>query len=228
MSAALGDLICGIKESVSHGFGSLPAILGGALFILSLAQANFNLLFFFFGMWIVTPLWTFLLNGILEMLFSFGGIPTEFYAPATSGAPQCSIFSGASNGLPGPVNTVPSFWLSMMIFFYTYLLMNAIELYNMPPTPGAKEVQLRARKFKAATSISILLILGVGTIWLRYVTSNCESAFGVLISLSTVAIGYAWFKFMKNCGIGRLEDVFGITSRMIPVKEDTITCIPTS
>jgi hypothetical protein len=228
MSAALGDFICGIQQSVAQGFRSLPAILGGSLLILALAQANYNLLFFFVGLWILTPLWTLLLNGLLELGFSRVGGDISWWAPETSGTAQCSIFSTSLNGQGQPMSAVPSFWLSMMFFFYTYLFCNAYELYKMPASDGAKEVQVKARQFKAATSMAILFIVGIATIWLRFGTSSCETLLGVIISASSIGIAVAWYNFMKSCGLGRLDDVFGVSNRIVPVRQDPIACVNTS
>jgi hypothetical protein len=224
MSAALGDFICGIQQSVAQGFRSLPAILGGALLFLALAQANYNLLFFFVGLWILTPLVTLILNGILELVFSWGKIDQAWWAPEGG---QCAVFSTSLNGAGMPMNAVPSFWLSIMTFFYGYLFMNAHGLYTQESVEGAKEVQIKARQFKAATSMAILLVLLIGTVWLRFATSSCETSLGVLLSTATgISLAYGWYSFMKRCGLGRLEDVFGVMNRIVPVREDVTACVP--
>jgi nicotinamide riboside transporter PnuC len=128
-----------------------------------------------------------------------------------------------------PMNAVPSFWLSIMTFFYGYLFMNAYGLYTQDPAEGGKQVQVKARQFKAATSMAILLVLLIGTVWLRFATSNCETSLGVLLSTSTgVGLAYGWYSFMTRCGLGRLEDVFGVMSRIVPVRQDVTACVPTS
>jgi hypothetical protein len=39
-----------------------------------------------------------------------------------------------------------------------------------------------------------------------------------------------WYKFMRRCGLGRLDDIFGINNRILPMqsyetKEPTV-CLP--
>jgi 4-hydroxybenzoate polyprenyltransferase len=226
MSVAIGDFICGIQQTVAEGFRSLPAILGAMLLILSATEANYNVLFFFFGFWIFTPLITLLLNGLLELFFSWAKFDQVFWAPEFSGSATCSIFTTKLGEISNPISTVPSFWLSMMIFFFTYLFMNALQLYERDPAQGSNDVQVKARKFKAATSMAILILVTIMIIWLRYSLTACETALGVGVSaICGIGAGYTWFTFMSRCGLGRLEDVFGVAASIVPVRMDPIACV---
>jgi hypothetical protein len=49
----------------------------------------------------------------------------------------------------------------------------------------------------------------------------------VLLSTATgISLAYGWYSFMKRCGLGRLEDVFGVMNRIVPVREDVTACVP--
>jgi hypothetical protein len=232
MAEFIGDLICTTREFIAQGFRSLPVLLGSTALVLGLAQGNFNYLFFFVGMFLLTPLFVILLNGGLELGFSF--LPQAFeplWLVKNAGAPQCSIFaSGSSAG--GPMNGVPSFWMSMIAFFIVYLFTNAKALYDKSASSKAPAAAVSARKSQAILSMVVLVALGVLVTLLRFATT-CETGLGVLVSwvLGGVVANY-WYTFMKACGLGRFDDLYGIANRILPLQSleesDPTVCIPTS
>jgi hypothetical protein len=231
MSSAIGNFICDARNFLSQGFRSLPVVLSTAILVLGLTQANFNLLFFFFGMMILVPTGALLLNMILRLLFTSISVPEHLWKVPVVGAAQCSIYS-----LPGSVDitssasAVPSYWLSIMAFFFSYLIFNAITLYNLPSEEGASNEKVNTRKNQAMMSIIGITFVGIMTLMLRYATS-CETGLGVIVSLGLgVGLAKGWYDFMKNCGLGRLDDLFGVRTRIMPISAYTDTptvCVPT-
>lgn len=229
MAELIGEVIVGLREVLTQGFRSLPVILGNAVLILGLAQGNFNLLFFFVGMFILTPVAVILANALFEFLFSLGPDWLQpFWLVANAGAPQCAIFTTGETG-DFALNGVPSLWMTMMAFFFAYLMVNASDLYSRATNSKAPKAATDARKSQAIMSMSIVGIVALVTALLRYGTS-CETAIGVLVSgLLGYGLAKGWFDFMRNCGMGRLDDIFGISNRILPLQSyesgPQVTCM---
>ena len=235
MASVMGDFVCATRQFFSQGFRSLPAILGGASLTLGMIQGNFNFLFFFVGMFIFTPVAAGLLNGLLELIFVnvpiINQFPREFWSVPNGTANACSIFTvGLTGGPPQPINVVPSYWMSIMTFFFAYIFCNALFLYKKQENEKAKKEGVTARKSQALISMIVAVMVGIGFSILRYATS-CETMFGILISWGLgIGMAIGWYKFMRVCGLGRLDDLFGISSRILPLQSyEEITptvCVP--
>ena len=135
MESWVGPFICTTRNMIAQSFRALPVILGGATLLLGLTQGNFNFLFFFAGLFILAPTAALCLNAITEFWFVNApwwlSLPKPFWAVPSAGAEQCSIITTKDIGaIPGDLNVVPSYWMTMMSFFYAYLLFNAIRLYT--------------------------------------------------------------------------------------------------
>ncbi len=237
----VSDAICASRNILLQGFRSLPIILGGATLFLGLTQGNFNFLFFFVGLCILVPTATLLVNGLWDFLFGSVSILPEFLKIQDSlwflpqgAAEQCSLLHSGlpAMGAPAGINVVPSFWMSMMSFVYVYLFVNALNLYNKQAEPSANPARVSARKSQAIMSMILVVGLFITTMVLRYGTA-CETALGVGISaLLGGGLAYGWYSFMRACGMGRLDDLFGIQNRILPMQsqEDVnpTVCVPTA
>jgi hypothetical protein len=230
MAEFIGETIVGIRELLTQGFRSLPVILGNAILVLGLAQGNFNLLFFFVGMFILTPVAVILANALFELLFA-NILPDSFqsfWLVANAGAPQCAIFTVGETA-NFALNGVPSLWMTMMAFFFSYLMVNAYELYNKATNSKAPKAATDARKSQAIMSMVVVGVTALLFTILRY-GSSCETAIGVLVSgLLGYGLAKGWFDFMRNCGMGRLDDIFGISNRILPLQSyespTQVTCM---
>lgn len=223
MSEFLGDLICGTRNLLIQGFRSLPVFLGSSLLFMGLTQGNLNMLFFFVGLFIVAPTASMIVNLLLEFVFKWLLDSDEgraWWTVPFATAEQCTLFGtpvrGMESAIPGAVSVVPTYWMTIMAFFFTYLLSNASELMKKPTSDKADPTLVSARKSQAILSISIVSILLLVITVIRYLTS-CETAIGMGIAWILGAnLAILWFKFMRACGMGRLEDVFGITNMLLP------------
>lgn len=237
---AFGDFIFTTRHILAQGFRSLPVILGGAIAVLGLTQGNFNLLFFFVGLCILTPTATLLVDALWELLFSPNSftpswlkIPAELWIVSAASAEQCTLVSaGRMAGIPAAANTVPSYWLTMMAFFFSYLFYNAYDLYTKQEVSNARPQAVQARKSQAGISMFMIVALGAVFTVLRYGTS-CESALSVPISLVLGGgVAYGWYSFMRTCGLGRLDDLFGISNRILPLQSmeerPPTVCVPSA
>lgn len=235
MSSMVGSFICAARNFMAQGFRGLPTILAGTTLVLGLTQGNVNFLFFFIGLAILTPTANLMSNVILEFIFSMipNWVPPDLWIAQDANAMQCRMFPlFKPNQAPEPFNVVPSFWLSMMAFFYIYMFVNAMSLYNIQEDSKAAPELVAARKNQALISMVLISGLLIVTFLLRYST-GCEKGLGLFFSmLLGGGLGYGWFKFMKNCGLGRLDDLFGIANRMLPYQSlqdaDPTVCVPTT
>lgn len=240
-----GDLICSARQFLDQGFRSLPTILAGAMLILGLIQGNLNFLFFFVGLFLVAPLGALLTNGAFEFLAvnipswlpesigSFIRIPESLWMVPQGAAEQCSMFTPfPSQGVPGAINAVPSYWMTIMAFFFFYLFANAYALYTKQPSSKAAPEAVQARQQQAMVGMTMIAALGTTVTILRYARTGCETGLGILMSLVVGGLlGTGWYSFMQSCGMGRLDDIFGITNRILPMQsyedETPVTCVPT-
>ena len=134
MASIISPLICGIRNISSHGFRSLPVLLSTTILVLGMAQGNINLIFFFVGLAMLSPLASFIVNVLWELLFSntpkWATIPEHLWKVDAASAEACSLFTTTVSKLPETMTVVPSYWLTMMSFFFTYLFLNANNLYD--------------------------------------------------------------------------------------------------
>ncbi len=238
MASVVGDFIFTTRHILAQGFRSLPVILGGAIAVLGLTQGNFNLLFFFVGLCILTPTAVLLLDVLWEGAFSptsilpsWLKIPEALWLVPAASAEQCTLVArGALQGIPGAANTVPSYWITMIVFFMFYLFINAYDLYNKKEVDGSDPHAVKARKSQAVISMIIVIALAILFTVMRIATS-CETLLSVVVSwVLGYGLSYGWYSFMRACGMGRLDDLFGINNRILPqqsMEERTPTiCAP--
>lgn len=236
MASTIAGLICGLRNLLDQGFRSLPTILGGASLFLGLTQGNVNWLFFFVGMFVLVPLAVFITNGSVELLFSV--LPSSLVPPAAlwkvpqGAAEACGLLLSAKTpaGTPADTIVVPTIWMSMIAFFFTYIFSNALKLYNKDPANGSSSAKVSARKNQALLSMITVVALAVIFTVLRYGTS-CETGLGITVAwLLGGGLGYGWYSFMRSCGLGRLDDIFGISNRLLPMQStednDPTVCVP--
>jgi hypothetical protein len=236
MASVVGDFICATRNLLSQGFRSLPVILGGSSLILGMTQGNFNFLFFFVGMFILAPTGALFLNILWELIFSntpwWFTVPKHLWLLETATAEACALYTIGNpiDKAPETLNVVPTYWMTMIAFFFNYLFFNAYSLYGKQETSKASPVAVAARK--SQSFISMVLLVGVGIVFtiMRYATS-CETGLGLLVGwILGGSLSYGWYKFMKQCGLGRLDDLFGISNRILPLQSyqelDPTVCVP--
>jgi hypothetical protein len=220
MASLLGDFVCGTRNLLSQGFRSLPAILSGASLLLGTTQGNINFIFFFIGMTLLAPILAFLVNGLLELVFANVPalrFPDNQWLVDAATAEQCAVFAIGSAGKPvQPINVVPTYWMTMMAFFFTYLFINAYKLYGKQETSKASPSAILARKSQTLISMIVLCLVAILVLILRFATS-CETAVGIFVAwLLGGYAAYLWYSFMRACGLGRLDDLYGISNRLLP------------
>lgn len=132
MSSFLGDFVCGSRNVLAQGFRSLPVLVTSLLLLLGLIQANLNFLFFFVGMALIATIAASLVNMSWELIFSntpsWFTIPPELWQVSGGNAAACNLFSIISQDPSAEITVVPTYWTTMMVFFFTYLFLNAYRI----------------------------------------------------------------------------------------------------
>ena len=81
--------------------------------------------------------------------------------------------------------------------------------------------------------MSMIFVVGAAIVItiFRYAKTSCETGTGLFTSwLIGGLLAWGWYDFMRKCGLGRLDDIFGISNRILPMQsyEDNtpVTCVP--
>lgn len=228
-----GSSILKTREYIFMSLKELPLIISAASLFLGIAEGNMNLLMLFVGEGIAAPLAAgivgFILNFILGHIDSFFGLTgSNTGSYWTTRASDVGGLIGYSNSGPPLVSAVPTYWLVMVLFFFSYLFINALSLYQQPATEGADSDKVESRKSQAVISMGLILVVGLCVILAHFFLQGGETILGVIVAaLVAVPLAYGWFKWLETCSLGRLEDLFGIRARLLPesaVDEAPVVC----
>jgi len=207
----------------------LPLIAMVAPIFLGISEGNINLLMFGLGNAILAPtaagLTGWLLRWPLNWLNPTGSV---WKMPASDVSPLLSETPMPSRPLE-LVPVVPTYWMTITVFFFTYLLFNGASLYNEEPVEGADAERVNNRKSQALMAMILISVLGLVIIGAKISLQDGENVLGILIAgLIGTLTSYGWFSFLKRCDIGRLEDVFGIQARILPesaLSDAPVVCV---
>ena len=226
----MSGIILGLREYIFLSLKELPLIAMVAPIFLGISEGNINLLMFGLGNAILAPtaagLTGWLLRWPLNWLNPSGSV---WKMPASDVSPLLSETPIPSRPLE-LVPVVPTYWMTITVFFFTYLLFNGASLYNEEPVEGADAERVNNRKSQALMAMILISVLGLVIIGAKI--SLQDGGQNVLGNLIAVLIGtltsYGWFSFLKRCDIGRLEDVFGIQARILPesaLSDAPVVCV---
>ena len=223
----LFSIVSDIKVFLYNGFQTLPLTMAGTLLLLGLFTANYAALFFLVGFLIITPLITMGINAI--------PIYDSWKKHVSSVCTLVPPFPTSMDNKPN--DYLLSFWLSMGIFMFSYLISNAAALYLMPPTIPSMATEEFAdnlrqkslyRQSQMVISFVMLSIVTVLFLGVR-VSSGCDGFVGLIIGLLIfIPLGYGWFSMLSSGTNSRLSDLFGIANRLMSPKsmDDPTICLP--
>ncbi len=213
------EFVVTLKDFLHVGFLKFPLIITGTLFVLGLVTVNTAYLWVTMGAIVTaTCVW------LLQLLFTFILIKKPDWASIFSVSPNefCSILTtGKQTGL---INVTPSYWLSILFFFATYVFMNALRIYNKPPgsQSTADPDTLNNRQFQASMCMGLVVVFTFILFYLRLKYAwGCEKILGIILSLGAIGIGIGWFNLLADCGEDRAFDLFGILGRIMPASTTT-------
>jgi hypothetical protein len=226
MASSIGNFVCEIRNFLDQGFRGLPTILASCIFLLGLLQGNLTYIFFFVGLFIVAPLSVLGFNGLFSWLYTLlkGGEQSSMFYSPTGGAEQCLMFPVfPSATLGGSMFVVPSYWVTIISFFFIYLFINAVSVYLEKSQEGASDEAVRRRKFQTGSSMFVILAFYIIFMILRYSSSGCETPLGMITGFIVGGtLSYGWYEAMKACGLGIFDDIFGIKTQMLVMESQKI------
>ncbi len=220
-----------LKDFIYVGYLKFPMIITGTLMILGLAQVNTAYLFLTLGIFTL-----FFCTFLLQLLFSFLAAKETFKPWLTVPTSEsCSLLDEAATKLfatpsttrPDPLKglslTTPSYYMSFILFFFSYIFFNGLHLYNKDPAPNAQTDpdSVRNRKYQAMMGMILAAAGLIAFIVIRLKLFSCETALGVIFSLPAAYLAYVWYNILVDCGEDRMSDMFGILGRMLPASMDS-------
>ena len=129
---------------------------------------------------------------------------------------SCTLFEAVSDTPMMPMNAVPTTWTVMTSFFFMYLFFNAYDIYNRPVPNSADPISVNARKTRCGVSMFIIIVMLVFVLLGRGIVTNCETMIGMILGITLGSYtGYVWYYFLRSCGMGQFDDIFGISSRLL-------------
>ena len=222
-----------IKEFILAGMHSLPIILGGISLVLACSTANSGFAILFVCLAGLVPLLNFSLNKLstvaiipLVKLIWSKFSPDSVPAFAESAESVCRLAPLAETTLAA--TGYPSYWAAGVVFFFTFLFMNGLSLYNFAVGDKSDSDKVGARKTHAVIGMALSILFGVGLLIWRG-GSGCESGLGLALSLVFVGVAVGFFKMFESCGLLRVIDLYGIGARLLPTSATaapTQVCFP--
>jgi hypothetical protein len=143
----------------------------------------------------------------------------------TTTANVCHIASGPNGEIAA---AFPSYWMSSILFFFTFVFMNGLSLYNFASNQTAADDKVSSRKTHAIIGMTASVVLGLLLLVWRYRT-GCENGLGLFMSLTFIGLGYGLFTLFDKCGLLRVVDLYGIGARLLPTSATaapTQVCFP--
>lgn len=222
-----------LRIMIQQSFLSLPLLLiGWALFMGSL-QGNIGLLVLFLGHLTAVPLTSLLSNTLFEFIGKkFGsdgpGSLLSYFQVDTSDV--CNLVPGKTDyGLPF-LGAAPSLWMAHTVFFFAFLLSNAVTIYTMKPAENADPEKVERRKSQALLSIILTSVIAFVLILMRKLMVGCDTWVGLFIAFATmIPLAYGWYRLAKECS-AKDSDIFGIIQQILPDEAQQpppMTCVYT-
>jgi hypothetical protein len=213
-----------IKEFILAGMHSLPIILGAVSLLLACSTANTGFAILFVCLAGLVPILNFGLNKFGSLIVFLIQKKWPDYNPISPPESVCRMAPFAE----GAAAALPSYWNASIVFFFTFVFMNGLSLYNFASNDKSKSDKVGARKTHAVIGMILSVVFGVGLLIWRG-TTGCENILGLLLSLTFVGVGIGFFKMFEGCGLLRVIDLYGIGARLLPVSATaapTQVCFP--
>lgn len=134
--------------------------------------------------------------------------------PGAAAVAACSIIPSNADSF----KTIPSLWMATALFYMTFIITNATNIYSTRPTSiTSSALTVQHRKGVGVVSIVTTVILLAFMIIPRFATSTCESTFGAILGgLIGIGAGYAWWRLLDLCGADVYPDIHGVMIGLRP------------
>ena len=155
----------------------------------------------------------------------------DIKASTDSQSPICFLSPDESAATAAERRNTPSSWTIHILFFFGFLLANAVSLYSQPvpafkssgdaAIDASRQEQLNTRvsnrKMITGIIIALSLVLLFALIYVRMVLTPCEGKLGEIAmpSIYSWLFGWAWYTIItKSCGIPA-SDILGLVQGFI-------------
>ena len=238
------NIIKDVQQLIREGIQTLPVSIGATMIVIGLFTANYAMLFFLIGFLMITPGIAWLLNTFVAPLSE---ISEKFKIKQND---LCNINFKLLSDITqtdSDKKIIISEWLAMSLFFFGYMIMNAVKLISKDPNedPVSSESgspdnnfagMVSTRKTQAIVSIVSVLIVFCGIVYYR-LSAGCESfktdllsiLVGVIACGSFFGLGFLWYYALSSVAEDRLSDLFGIANRLVSssaLVNGPIVCTP--
>lgn len=234
---SFNNLFSDIRTFLYGGLNTLPLTLAGTFLLIGLMTANYAFLFFLVGFLVLVPLSQVVLNNLLGLALEYFEVPSSIFK--ISEHDMCNLVLPVQlfDSLSQPrgvhknlVPVVPGLYTSMIVFFFAYLMTNAVSIYGREAGEAANSAKVNHRKNQMLTSAVIIGIFALLYLGIRYMYSGCDTLLGLVVALVVYApFGVGWYKALASAGQDKLSDLFGIANRLLNVNataNQPVGCIP--
>lgn len=214
MGTSAEDLVkqSALLEILSQIGKSFPNIITATLFVLGIMLGKIAWICIAGGAIVLI-----LVVGVFQIII--GSITTEkFNVPGAAAVSACSIIPPNSI-LEESFSNIPSMWMSVTFFYLTYIVMNALTVYNTKPAKAhGDSITVQNRKSMGTLSIITTVILLMCMVCMRYfLWGTCESIIGTLLGgVLGVVGGFFWWKLLAACGPDVYPDIHGVMVGLKP------------
>jgi len=140
-------------------------------------------------------------------------------------APYSDTLVFLPNYQSSPVTVFVSAWIVEVVYFFTFVALNAYDVYNADPVNAGSDynVQINNRKARTKMIMIVAVVLGLSLVMLRLFGSS-EAPFGevrmivgTVLSIGLgVGVAWGWNALSTKISIGPgKQDIFGISQQMI-------------
>ena len=214
------------KELIHATFRQLPLFLIGTLFILGLMETNGAYLFFVIGSFAILPI-TWLFQAALSPIISKINSPkiVDLFMSPNGGMTGCSILGTYDRAVitsGGSSIVAPSYFIGYLAFFFTYIFLNALSLYDrtddVAPKDPATAEKIDNRKYQSGMTMFMCVAFFLLFSLIRlFKFSQCERILGAVLGIAIgIIFGILWNRALSACGGAALSDLFGILGRLVP------------
>lgn len=196
-----------IVEMLSGILRFFPNAMISTLFVVGMLTGRQSWILVAVGGVLVT-----ILTLTLQYLFTkvVGPMPGWAELPGQHVIAACSLLPSAEGG---NYNALPSLWVALSAFFATYIFTNASNVYNQSPpsSKAAASISVQQRKGVGLISMLAIIILFLFLLVARYMTTDCETVFGVLAgAIIGIVGGTLWWAILNSCGADVFPDIHGV------------------
>ena len=199
-----------LKNSLILLFFRLPMILIIISFFLGLSLGNVGLIFLCLGHLLIVPISVFVLQIVTSL---FEKVPYS----------DILLFAHDENYNGTKINVTPSYWVTHVVFFFVYLIINAGLLLDLNKTDSTSSNEKKEKENNRKLRMKVVLVFTVLTLAallaIRWF-SKTETPIGWIVGIA-VGGSLATVYYFAVRGIIDVEvlDVFGVENQMIETKD---------